>query len=91
VAIADSLPGTGFAPIAVVSNSGCNNISVIDIAPQLPTYDASHILPASSPIPIFGTLSGAPLPPALIPSVSPVSIVTDWPSLPTIPTARFRP
>src|SRR4029077_2829219 len=29
VAIADQLPGQAFSPIAVVSNSGCNNISVI--------------------------------------------------------------
>jgi len=34
VAIADQLPGQSFSPIAVVSNSGCNNISVIDINPQ---------------------------------------------------------
>jgi len=59
VAIADSLPGTGFAPIAVVSNSGCNNISVIDIAPQLPTYDASHNFTGFAANPKFGTLIGA--------------------------------
>jgi DNA-binding beta-propeller fold protein YncE len=34
VVIADQLPGQSFSPIAVVSNSGCNNISVIDINPQ---------------------------------------------------------
>jgi DNA-binding beta-propeller fold protein YncE len=33
VAIADQLNNGPFAPIAVVSNSGCNNISVIDINP----------------------------------------------------------
>ncbi|HVO57748.1 MAG TPA: hypothetical protein VMT51_08650 [Dongiaceae bacterium] len=33
VAIADQLPGQSFAPIAVVSNSGCNNISLVDINP----------------------------------------------------------
>jgi len=52
VAIADSLPGTGFAPIAVVSNSGCNNISVIDMlrSSRLMTPYRT-ILPASLPIP----------------------------------------
>jgi DNA-binding beta-propeller fold protein YncE len=38
VAIADQLPGQAFSPIAVVSNSGCNNVSVIDINPQSPTF-----------------------------------------------------
>jgi len=38
VAIADQLGLGGFAPEAIVSNSGCNNVSVIDIAPQLPTF-----------------------------------------------------
>ncbi len=33
VAIADQLANGPFAPIAVVTNSGCNNISVIDINP----------------------------------------------------------
>jgi len=33
VAIADQLANGPFSPIAVVSNSGCNNISVIDINP----------------------------------------------------------
>jgi hypothetical protein len=33
VAIADQLANGPFAPIAVVSNSGCNNISIIDINP----------------------------------------------------------
>ncbi|MGB8473545.1 MAG: hypothetical protein WCE61_05600 [Candidatus Acidiferrum sp.] len=33
VAIADQLVNGPFAPIAVVSNSGCNNISVVDINP----------------------------------------------------------
>ena len=40
VAIADQLPGQAFSPIAVVSNSGCNNVSVIDINPQSPTFGA---------------------------------------------------
>jgi DNA-binding beta-propeller fold protein YncE len=38
VAIADQLPGQAFAPIAVVSNSGCNNVSVIDVDPQSATF-----------------------------------------------------
>jgi len=38
VAIADQLPGQNFSPIAVVSNSGCNNIMVIDVNPQSPTF-----------------------------------------------------
>ena len=42
VAIADQLSGASqiFSPIAVVSNSGCNNVAVIDIAPQLPVYNS---------------------------------------------------
>ena len=38
VAIADQLPGQGFSPIAVVSNSGCGNISVIDVNPTSATF-----------------------------------------------------
>lgn len=38
VAIADQLKEMAFAPIAVVSNGGCNNISVIDINPASPTF-----------------------------------------------------
>ena len=38
VAIADQLPGQGFSPIAVVSNSGCGNISVVDINPSSATF-----------------------------------------------------
>ena len=38
VAIADQLALAPFSPIAVVSNSGCNNISVIDINPQSATF-----------------------------------------------------
>jgi len=41
VAIADQLGLGNYAPKAIVSNSGCNNVSVIDIAPQLPTFDSS--------------------------------------------------
>lgn len=40
VAIADQLPGQAFSPIAVVSNTGCNNISVVDINPQSTTFGA---------------------------------------------------
>lgn len=47
VAIADQLPGQGFSPIAVVSNSGCNNIVKIDINPDSAT---------------FGGIVGAPIP-----------------------------
>ncbi|MGB9466497.1 MAG: hypothetical protein WBR10_15425 [Candidatus Acidiferrum sp.] len=35
VAIADQLVNGPFSPIAVVSNSGCNNISVVDINPTV--------------------------------------------------------
>src|SRR5205814_3368640 len=38
VAIADQLPGQGFAPIAVVTNTGCNNVSVVDINPASATF-----------------------------------------------------
>jgi DNA-binding beta-propeller fold protein YncE len=38
VAIADQFTNQPFSPIAVVSNSGCNNISIIDINPQSPTF-----------------------------------------------------
>jgi hypothetical protein len=37
VAIADQLANGPFSPIAVVSNSGCNNIAVIDINPTVTT------------------------------------------------------
>jgi DNA-binding beta-propeller fold protein YncE len=37
VAIADQLHNGPFSPVAVVSNSGCNNISVIDINPTVTT------------------------------------------------------
>jgi DNA-binding beta-propeller fold protein YncE len=47
VAIADQLPGQGFAPIAVVTNSGCNNISVIDINPSSGTFGVPR-----TPIPV---------------------------------------
>jgi DNA-binding beta-propeller fold protein YncE len=38
VAIADQLRNGPFSPIAVVTNSGCNNISIIDINPASPTF-----------------------------------------------------
>ncbi|HSC45731.1 MAG TPA: hypothetical protein VLC94_07855 [Candidatus Acidoferrum sp.] len=40
VAIADQLPGQSFSPIAVVSNSGCSSISVVDINPSSATFGA---------------------------------------------------
>jgi DNA-binding beta-propeller fold protein YncE len=40
VAVADQLPGQAFAPIAVVSNSGCDNVAVVDINPASPTFGA---------------------------------------------------
>ena len=38
VAIADQLANGTFSPLAVVTNSGCNNISTIDINPASPTF-----------------------------------------------------
>jgi DNA-binding beta-propeller fold protein YncE len=38
VAIADQLAHGNFSPLAVVTNSGCNNISTIDINPASPTF-----------------------------------------------------
>jgi hypothetical protein len=38
VAIADQLKNGAFSPIAVVSNSGCNNISVLDVNPASATF-----------------------------------------------------
>jgi DNA-binding beta-propeller fold protein YncE len=38
VAIADQLKNGPFSPIAVVTNSGCNNISTIDINPSSATF-----------------------------------------------------
>jgi DNA-binding beta-propeller fold protein YncE len=38
VAIADQLAEGAFTPIAVVTNSGCNSISIIDINPASPTF-----------------------------------------------------
>lgn len=50
VAIADQLVNGPFSPIAVVSNSGCNNISVVDINP---TVTANGV---TSQNPNFGTI-----------------------------------
>ena len=40
VAIADQLKNLPFSPVAVVTNSGCNNISIIDINPSSGTFGA---------------------------------------------------
>src|SRR5262249_30316149 len=52
VAIADQLPGQAFAPIAVGSNSGCNNVSVVDINPASATFGAikSTIATGTNPL-----------------------------------------
>ncbi len=42
VAIADQLANGPFSPIAVVTNSGCNNLSTIDINTASPTF--GHVL-----------------------------------------------
>jgi hypothetical protein len=56
VAIADQLVRQPFHPIAVVTNSGCNSISVIDIAPQLPVYDTNGNFTGFSSNAQFGTV-----------------------------------
>ena len=38
VAIADQITNGPFSPIAVVTNSGCNNIAIIDINPASPAF-----------------------------------------------------
>jgi len=48
-AIADQLPGQGFAPIAVVTNSGCGSLSIIDINPANATTTFGGIV--KDPIP----------------------------------------
>jgi DNA-binding beta-propeller fold protein YncE len=55
VAIADQLKNLAFSPIAVVTNSGCNSISMIDINPTSPTFGMitnpfSTTLPSTLPI-----------------------------------------
>jgi DNA-binding beta-propeller fold protein YncE len=56
VAIADQLVRQPFHPIAVVTNSGCNSVSVIDIAPQLPVYDTSGNFTGFTSNAQFGTV-----------------------------------
>ena len=58
VAIADQLPGQAFSPVAVVTNSGCNNISVVDINPQSVTFGA-----IKSSIPTGGNPQGVAVSP----------------------------
>jgi DNA-binding beta-propeller fold protein YncE len=48
VAIADQLANGPFSPIAVVSNSGCNSISTIDINPGSATFGAVHTIPVGA-------------------------------------------
>ena len=52
IAIADQLPGQAFSPIAVVSNTGCNNVSLIDINPQSAAFGTikSSIAAGGSPL-----------------------------------------
>jgi DNA-binding beta-propeller fold protein YncE len=56
VAIADQLVRQPFHPIAVVTNSGCNSVSVVDIAPQLPVYDTSGNFTGFTSNAQFGTV-----------------------------------
>ena len=51
VAVADQLATGPFAPVAVVSNTGCNNISIIDINPASATFGTvtSSIAVGASP------------------------------------------
>jgi DNA-binding beta-propeller fold protein YncE len=60
VAIADQLVLSGFAPKAIVSNGGCNSVSVVDIAPQLPTYDSAGHLTGFSDNASFGGFTNIP-------------------------------
>lgn len=52
VAIADQLPGQGFSPIAVVTNSGCGNVAVLDINPANATFGSvkSTIATGTNPL-----------------------------------------
>jgi len=55
VAIADQLANGPFSPIAVVSNQGCNSISIVDLKPTVS-------IGSTTPNPTFGTiLSTAPV------------------------------
>jgi DNA-binding beta-propeller fold protein YncE len=60
VAIADQLGLGSYAPTAIVSNSGCNNVSVIDIAPQLPTFLTTGQFDKFVSNPNFGTFFNLP-------------------------------
>jgi hypothetical protein len=55
VAIADQLANGPFAPIAVVSSSGCNTISIIDINPTI------TVAGVPTPNPTFGHFLGNPV------------------------------
>ena len=56
VAIADQIKLGSYHPIAVVSNSGCNSVSVIDIAAQLPTFDANGVFTGFVSNPAFASI-----------------------------------
>src|SRR5262249_13388036 len=58
VAIADQLPGQGFAPIAVVTNSGCSSVSIINIDPTSPGFGG---LTAAKSIPTGNSPKGVAL------------------------------
>jgi len=62
VAIADQLANGPFSPIAVVTNQGCNSISVIDINPTI-TNAMGQVVPN----PTLGQLIGNPIPVGLAP------------------------
>jgi len=69
VAIADQLELQSYHPLAVVTNNGCNSISVVDIAPQLPTFDNTGHLTGFADNPDFGTIKNPSARPALFRSV----------------------
>jgi len=56
VAVADQLGLGSYSPIAVVTNSGCNNVSVLDIAPELPTFDNTGRFTGFAANANFGTI-----------------------------------
>ena len=62
VAIADQLANGLFAPIALVSNQGCNSISMIDINPTITNAQGQVV-----PNPTFGQLIGNPISVGLAP------------------------
>ena len=61
VAIADQLKLSSFAPKAIVSNSGCNSISIVDIAPQLPVFDNTGHLTSFADNPNYGSFTTIPV------------------------------